>query len=72
MENAASTASTGDQPAKIGLDQGNQIANENRERRQHGEHRRPTGNHGVPIGAAVDRTKSNEHNFSKDDERGHF
>src|SRR5439155_3170232 len=64
-----SNSGVGEQPAQVGLDQSDQIANENRERSQHGEDRRPTGNHGVPVRAAVDRAKSNEHNFSKDDER---
>jgi hypothetical protein len=54
------------------LDEGDEITNENRERGQDSQNGRPTGNHGVPVRAAVDRAKSNEHNLSKDDERGNF
>jgi hypothetical protein len=67
-----SNGGVGEQPAQVGLDESNQIANENRERSQYGENRRPTGNHGVPVGATVHRAKPNEHDFSKDNERRHF
>ena len=61
-----------EQATNIGLRERHEIAEQDRQRSQRGEHGRPTGDHGVPVGAAMDRSKTDEHNFPKHNERGDF
>jgi len=62
----------GRQPANIRLYQRDEVADDDRQSGERGEYRRPAGNHCMPCSAAVHRSESDEHDFSKHDERRHF
>ena len=53
----------GEQAADIRLRERDEIANDDRKRGQHGQDRRPTGDHRVPVGAAVQRDRSRRARF---------
>src|SRR5438132_10964392 len=61
-----------EQPAHIRLRERPEIAEQERQRSEGGEHGRPTGEHRVPVGTSTSGRKTNQHNFSKHDERRHL
>ena len=60
----------GEQAADVGLRERDEISDDDRQGGQRGEHRRPTGDHRVPGGAALGRAEADQHDFSQHDERG--
>src|SRR2546428_2082351 len=61
-----------EQPTHVRLRERHEIAEQDRQRSEDGEHGRPTGEHRVPVGASTSGRKTNQHNFSKDNERSDF
>ena len=57
-----------EEPADIGLGQRDKIAEQNRQRGEQSEHRRPARHHRMPAGVTVDRPKADEHNFPEHNE----
>src|SRR5204863_8033429 len=61
-----------EQATNIRLRKRHEIAKQDRERSQRGKDRRPAGDHRVPVGAAMDRSEADEHDFSEHNERRNF
>src|SRR4051812_39100331 len=61
-----------EQSSNIPLGQRHQIPEKNRQCRQGGENRCPTGNHCMPGGAPGEGPESNKDNFPEHEKRGHL
>src|SRR5438105_2489226 len=61
-----------EQPTHVRLRERHEIAEQDRQRSEDGEHGRPAGEHRVPVGTSTSGRKTNQHNFSKHDERRHL
>src|SRR5438477_11227828 len=58
-----------EQPTHVRLRERHEIAEQDQQRSEDGEHGLPTGEHRVPVGTSTSWRKTYQHNFSKYDER---
>src|SRR6266704_6298580 len=61
-----------EQPTHVRLRERHEIAEQDRQCSEDGKHGRPTREHRVPVGTSTSGRKTNQHNFSKHDERRHL